>query len=72
MHTNGIESFWSGLKRAHKGTHHYMSQKHMQRHVDETAGRHNIRAQGMDTLDQMRTIVQGFERRKLTYRKLVE
>ena len=49
-----------------------MSEKHMQRYVDETAGRHNIRAQGIDTEDQMRAIVQGFERRKLTYRNLVK
>ena len=27
-HTNGVESFWSILKRAHKGTFHTMSPKH--------------------------------------------
>ena len=30
-HTNGIESFWSMLKRAHKGVYHKMSAKHLQR-----------------------------------------
>ena len=43
VHTNGIESFWSMLKRAHKGTFHKMSPKHLQRYVNEFAGRHNIR-----------------------------
>ncbi|MYG24241.1 MAG: IS1595 family transposase, partial [Gemmatimonadetes bacterium] len=35
VHTNGLESFWSMLKRAHKGTFHYMSPKHLQRYADE-------------------------------------
>ncbi len=30
VHTNGIESFWSMLKRAHKGVYHKMSAKHLQ------------------------------------------
>ena len=42
-HTNGIESFWTTLKRAHKGTFHQISPKHMQRYVDEFADRHNVR-----------------------------
>ncbi len=44
-HTNGIESFWSMLKRAHKGVYHKMSAKHLQRYVDEFSGRHGIREQ---------------------------
>ena len=32
-HTNGIESSWSMLKRAHKGTFHQISSKHLQRYV---------------------------------------
>ena len=37
-HTNGIESFWSMLKRAHKGTFHKISPKHLQRYVSEFFG----------------------------------
>ena len=29
VHTNGIESLWSMLKRAHKGTFHKLSPKHL-------------------------------------------
>ena len=49
-HTNGIESFWSVLKRAHKGTFHHLSAKHLDRYVQEFAGRHNDREK--DTLDR--------------------
>jgi len=43
IHTNGLESFWSMVKRGHTGVYHYMSKKHLQRYIDEYAGRHNIR-----------------------------
>ena len=47
-HTNGIESFWSMLKRGYHGVYHQMSRKHLQRYVNEFAGRHNLRP--MDTI----------------------
>lgn len=69
VHTNGVESFWSMLKRAHKGTFHKLSAKHLQRYVNEFAGRHNIR--DMDTADQMAHIVAGLIGKRLMYRELV-
>ena len=68
-HTNGIESFWSMLKRAHKGTFLKLSPKHLQRYVSEFAGKHNI--QESDTLAQMRNTVAGMVGRNLLYRELV-
>lgn len=68
-HTNGIESFWATLKRAHKGVFHHFSAKHLQRYVDEFAGRHNIREE--DTLDQMRHVVARMVGRRLMYRDLI-
>ena len=68
-HTNGIESFWSMLKRAHKGVYHKISAKHLQRYVDEFAGRHGVRER--DTLDQMRSVVDGMVGKRLMYRDLV-
>ena len=58
--TNGIESFWAMLKRAHTGTFHKMSPKHLQRYVSEFAGKHNVRDSG--TLAQMRDTVAGLPR----------
>ena len=68
-HTNGIESLWSMLKRAHKGVYHKISAKHLQRYVDEFAGRHGIRER--DTIDQMNAVVAGMVGKRLMYRELV-
>ena len=68
-HTNGVESFWSMLKRAHKGTFHKMSPKHLNRYVQEFVARHNMRES--DTLDQMGETVARFVGRRLLYRDLI-
>lgn len=70
VHTQGIESFWSMLKRAHKGIYHKMSPKHLDRYVDEFAGRHNMRPLG--TLDQMGLVARGLEGKRLAYAQLKE
>jgi len=67
-HTNGVESFWSMLKRGYHGTYHQMSAKHLQRYVNEFAGRHNLRP--LDTIDQMAQVAQGMNGRRLTYKQL--
>ena len=68
-HTNGIESLWSMLKRAHKGTFHKISAKHLDRYVTEFTGRHNQRPS--DTIDQMQAMVKGLEGKGLRYEDLV-
>ncbi|MCY3702818.1 MAG: IS1595 family transposase [Rhodospirillales bacterium] len=68
-HTNGIESFWSMLKRAYVGTYHKMSEKHLQRYVTDFAGRHNVREHG--TMGQMASIASGMAGKRLTYAALI-
>ena len=68
-HTQGIESFWSMLKRAHKGTFHKISPKHLHRYVSEFAGRHNVRE--ANTIDQMASVARGMVGKRLTYRALI-
>ncbi len=67
--TQGIESFWSLLKRAHTGTFHKISPKHLDRYVTEFAGRHNARE--CDTLVQMGEIARGMMGRRLKYADLI-
>ena len=68
-YTNGIESFWSMLKRAHMGTFHKLSPKHLNRYVQEFAGKQNMRESG--TLTQMRDTVSALVGRDLPYRSLI-
>jgi transposase-like protein len=68
-HTNGIESFWAMLKRGYVGTYHQMSVKHLSRYVAEFEGRHNHRP--LDTADQMASVVQGMDGKRLTYQTLI-
>jgi len=68
-HTNGMESFWSLLKRGFTGTYHKISPKHLHRYVDEFSGRHNDRPQ--DTIVQMGNLVRGGDSKRLRYDDLV-
>jgi transposase len=43
VHTNGIESFWSMLKRGINGTYIHVSSKHLQKYLWEFEYRHNLR-----------------------------
>ena len=69
VHTNGIESLWSMLKRAHMGTFHKLSPKHLDRYVQEFAGRHNIR--DLDTIDQMAFVIDAMIGKRLRYMDLI-
>ena len=68
-HTNGIESFWATLKRAHKGAFHKISPKHLQRYVNEFCWRHNIRDE--DTIDQMTAMAARMSGKRMRYRDLI-
>lgn len=67
--TNGIESHWAIIRRAHKGTYHSMSEEHLHRYIGEFAGRHNMR--DLDTIDQMESVVAGMVGKRLMYRDLI-
>ncbi len=68
-HTNGIENFWSHLKRGYHGVYHQMSPKHLHRYAIEFAGRHNTRP--MDTVDQMTSLAVGAVDKHLPYAELI-
>ena len=68
-HVNGVESFWSVLKRAHKGTFHRLSPKHLNRYIQEFSHKHNTR--DLDTVKQMKAVMIGLVGRRLMYRDLI-
>jgi hypothetical protein len=68
-HTNGVESFWATLKRGCYGTYHRISEKHLERYVNEFAGRHNDRPS--DTIEQMKMVASNLDGKHLPYERLV-
>ena len=67
---NGMESFWSMLKRGYIGVFHRMSPEHLHRYIGEFEGRHNAR--GLDTVDQMAAMARGAEGQRLRYEDLID
>ncbi len=70
VHTNGIESFWSMLKRGYVGIYHKFSQQHLDRYVKEYAERRNLRE--LDTVAQMSQLVSRFSKVQLSWADLVQ
>ena len=66
--TNGMESWFSMLKRGYYGTFHRMSKEHAHRYVAEFAGRHNAR--DLDTAEQMGQMVRDGDGKRLRYADL--
>lgn len=68
IHTNGIEGAWSHFKRQVIGVHHWMSEGHLQRYLDEFAWRWNRR--GMDEGLRVNALLADTAGR-LTYKELI-
>ena len=69
VHTNGVENFWSLLKRAIRGTYVSIESFHLFRYLDEDTFRFNNR----DGSDAMRffSALQGIIGKRLTYVSLI-
>ncbi len=68
VHTNGLENFWSLLKRGIKGTYVSVEPYHLFRYLDEQAFRFNER-EGQDA-DRFSKVAGSVAGRRLTYRQL--
>lgn len=68
IHTNGIEGYWSQLKRQIYGIHHQVSPKHLGRYVSESSWRYNRRE--MDEGNRLNAMIAGSDGR-LTYKALI-
>jgi len=70
VHTNGLENFWSLLKRALKGTYVSVEPFHLFRYLDEQAFRFNNRIE-MNDADRFSLAITGIVGRRLTYEELI-
>lgn len=68
IHTNGMENFWSLLKRGLKGTYVSVEPFHLFRYVDEQAFRYNNRK--MDDAARFDIGVRGIVGKRVTYAEL--
>lgn len=66
--TNHAEGFFSQLKRSIDGTHHRVSERHLQRYLDEFDFRYTTRK--MSDADRMGVLVGRVGGRRLTYKPL--
>lgn len=69
VHTNGIESAWSLLKRSIVGSYHHISVKHLPAYLDEMEWRFNRRENPYLFRDTLLVLLHGDA---LPYRKLIE
>jgi transposase-like protein len=70
IHTNGMENFWSLLKRGLKGTYVSVEPFHLFRYVDEQAFRYNNREDKND-FDRFKLALSMIVGKRLTYRALI-
>lgn len=68
VHTNGIENFWSLLKRGIKGTYVSVEPFHLTRYVDEQAFRFNERK--LTDGERFTEVMSGVAGKRLTYKHL--
>jgi transposase-like protein len=68
IHTNGIENFWSILKRGIVGIYHFVSPKHLDLYLDEFSFRYNLREMSEEErFNVLLSKVQG----RLQYKELI-
>jgi hypothetical protein len=70
IHTNGIENFWSLLKRTVKGTYVSVDPAHLQSYIGEQTFRFNERKQ--DDYGRFATVVSSIIGKRLTWKDLTK
>ena len=68
VHTNGMDNFWSLLKRAIKGTYVSVMPPHLDRYIDEQSFRFNERDK--DDGNRFRIVLKSVTGKRLTYSEL--
>jgi transposase-like protein len=70
VHTNGIENFWSLLKRGLKGTYVSVEPFHLHRYLDEQAFRFNERKNEDGDQGRFVEVLRNIVGRRVTYKEL--
>lgn len=70
VHTNGIENFWSCLKRGLNGTYISVEPMHLDRYVDEQVFRFNNRHNSKGDAGRFKAVLKDVVGRQLTYAEL--
>jgi len=70
VHTNGIENFWSCLKRGLNGTYISVEPIHLDRYVDEQVFRFNNRDLDGGDASRFKAVLKDVVGRQLTYAEL--
>lgn len=70
VHTNGLENFWSLLKRTIRGTYVSVEPFHLFRYLDEQVFRFNERKDELGDLGRFLTAMAGIVGKRLTWKKL--
>jgi transposase-like protein len=68
VHTNGLENFWSLLKRGLHGTYVSVEPKHLSRYLDERVFTYNLR--DLDDYGRFSTVLRAVSGRRLTWAEL--
>lgn len=68
--SNGLENYWSILKRGIIGTFHFVSPKHLQKYCDEFTERYNKR--DISNIDRFVKAIEKCETNRLTYKILTK
>lgn len=69
VHTNGLENFWSLLKRALKGTYVSVEPFHLFRYLDEQSFRFNNRKE-INDVERFENVMSRVLNRRLTFKQL--
>jgi transposase-like protein len=69
VHTNGMENFWSLLKRALKGTYVSVEPFHLQAYCDEQAFRYNTRK--LSDFERFTIVMKQIVGRRIMYKELI-
>ena len=69
VHTNTIEGYWAWVKRGIYGIHHWVSEKHMQKYLNDYSFKYNTK--DLQNNERFVMFLQNVISNKLTYKDLI-